>query len=75
MGIPHLTATLQPYAERCVLDGARVVIDGPALAYHIIYLCTQSHGPTGPLDQPPPALLGQTALAWLDELGQHGLTV
>ena len=75
MGIPHLTTTLQPFARREALNGKTVVIDGPAFAYHIIYLCELASRPIGPLTQPSPALLGETALAWLDMLERHKISV
>ncbi|KAK6220219.1 dna replication initiation factor cdc45 [Colletotrichum tabaci] len=42
MGIPHLLNHLSPYGVLGPLDSDRVVIDGPALAYHIYHLCTRS---------------------------------
>lgn len=69
MGIPHLISTLEPYAAHEVLqDGDRIVIDGPALAYHILYICNR-----GGQVQPSYETLGKTALAWLDELTNRGI--
>lgn len=70
MGIPHLISTLEPYAAHGVLDDDRVVIDGPALAYHILYICNR-HGIT----QPSYQLLGDTTITWLDALASHGVSV
>ena len=70
MGIPHLTSTLEPYAVHGVLDNDRVVIDGPALAYHILHICNR-HG----IVQPSYQLLGDTTIAWLDELVSRGVSV
>ncbi|KAK7417045.1 hypothetical protein QQX98_004806 [Neonectria punicea] len=63
MGIPHLISTLEPFAVHGPLDDKAVVIDGPALAYHILYICNRN-GVVLPSYQ----LLGDTAVAWLDEL-------
>ncbi|KAM5386732.1 hypothetical protein ACJZ2D_000025 [Fusarium nematophilum] len=70
MGIPHLISTLEPFAVHGVLDGNHVVIDGPALAYHILYICNR-HGVT----QPSYQLLGDTTIAWLDELVRRCVSV
>ncbi|EEU39323.1 uncharacterized protein NECHADRAFT_94235 [Fusarium vanettenii 77-13-4] len=70
MGIPHLISTLEPYAVHGVLDNDRVVIDGPALAYHILHICNR-HG----IVQPSYQLLGDTTIAWLDELVSRGVSV
>ncbi len=75
MGIPRLTSYLRPYAELCQLDGSQVVIDGPALAFHIIHLCRLALGTDGPSSEPTYALLGQTAVDWLDLLQAHGIMV
>lgn len=68
MGIPHLKRHLQPYAVASSLDGRHVIIDGPALAYHVLRLCYRSSPGNGPLSQPSYALLGATAVAWLNKL-------
>ncbi|KAK5998132.1 hypothetical protein PT974_00504 [Cladobotryum mycophilum] len=70
MGIPHLIATLERYAEYEVLENETVVIDGPALAYHILYMCRANAA-----SQPSYGLLGQAAIAWLDELQNHRVNV
>lgn len=73
MGIRYLSLTISPYGEPRVLGSdTRVVIDGPAFAYHIIRLCSPKHGSTSPFAQPSYQLLGSTAVAWLDELESQG---
>ncbi|KAL1900483.1 hypothetical protein Sste5346_002203 [Sporothrix stenoceras] len=75
MGVPKLLTTLTPFGDRKPLDNANVIIDGPALAYHVVGLCmadpvmaaTRSH----PLEQPTYAQLGQAAMDWLDALCKH----
>jgi hypothetical protein len=47
-----------------------VVIDGPALAYHVLYICIR-HG----IPQPSYEILGKTAVAWLDELTRRSVIV
>lgn len=66
MGIPGLTATLQPFANWGTLDGQNVVIDGPALAYAILYICRSNGVP-----QPSYELLGRSVTQWLDKLASH----
>ncbi|KAK1561479.1 XPG domain containing-domain-containing protein [Colletotrichum navitas] len=70
MGIPHLLNHLSPYGVLGPIDGDRVVIDGPALAYHIYHLCTRSTSGVPSYD-----LLGRTALAWLDKLTDHDISI
>ncbi|KAF4971185.1 hypothetical protein FSARC_1907 [Fusarium sarcochroum] len=70
MGIPRLISTLEPYVVHGTLNGEHVVIDGPALAYHILYICNR-HG----IPQPSYKILGETALAWLDELIRRDVSV
>ncbi|KAF5661837.1 hypothetical protein FHETE_8243 [Fusarium heterosporum] len=70
MGIPRLIVTLEPYVVHGVLDNQHVVIDGPALAYHVLYICNR-HG----IPQPSYKILGDTAIAWFDELIRHGVSV
>ncbi|KAK2001640.1 hypothetical protein LX36DRAFT_653140 [Colletotrichum falcatum] len=70
MGIPHLLKHLSPYGVLGPIDGDRVVIDGPAFAYHIYHLCTRSTSGLPSYD-----LLGRTALAWLDQLTDHDISI
>lgn len=70
MGIPRLIPTLEPYVVHGCLNNEHVVIDGPALAYHILYICNR-HG----IPQPSYKLLGETTVAWLDELTRRGVGV
>ncbi|KAF4919261.1 hypothetical protein CGCVW01_v008049 [Colletotrichum viniferum] len=70
MGIPHLIHHLAPYGVLAPVDGDRVVIDGPALAYHIYHLCTRSS--TG---LPSYQLLSDTTIAWLEKLTSHNISI
>lgn len=70
MGIPHLISTLEPFTVRGRLENEKVVIDGPALAYHILYVC-RSNG----IGLPSYGLLGQSTIAWLDQLTAHDVSV
>ncbi|KJZ79435.1 hypothetical protein HIM_00904 [Hirsutella minnesotensis 3608] len=70
MGIPHLTATLQPYADHRVVQDEAVVIDGPALAYHVLHICRVN----GRI-HPSYRLVGQSTVAWLDELAKRRVVV
>ncbi|EXK90460.1 hypothetical protein FOQG_07241 [Fusarium oxysporum f. sp. raphani 54005] len=70
MGIPRLISTLEPYVVHGLLNNEHVVIDGPALAYHILYICNRHGTP-----QPSYKLLGETAVAWLDELTRRGVGI
>ncbi|CAK7226596.1 hypothetical protein SCUCBS95973_006255 [Sporothrix curviconia] len=79
MGVPKLLSTLTPYGDRKPLDHARVIIDGPALAYHAVSLCmadpVMAAGRNHPLEQPTYGQLGQAAIAWLDELRARSVTI
>lgn len=75
MGIPHLTTILKPYGQPCLLDGRTVVIDGPALAYHIIYICNRERPATSPVTHPSYNVLARTAIAWLDNLRAHDVVM
>ncbi|KUI68290.1 hypothetical protein VM1G_04144 [Cytospora mali] len=74
MGIRGLTSTLKPFASRSELRG-RVVIDGPALAYHILHICRVSLASSTALEEPPYSVLGSTAIQWLDGLHDCGIEV
>lgn len=75
MGIPQFKRHLEPYGERCALKQGKVVVDGPALAYHILNLCSRTTRKTSPFEQPSYDLLGRTAIAWLDHIQACGLSV
>ncbi|KAK0718258.1 XPG domain containing-domain-containing protein [Lasiosphaeria miniovina] len=75
MGVPHLRRHLEPYAQKGVIEPCNVVIDGPALAYHILALCLRSTQKSSPSEQPSYDVLGCTTVAWLDEIQASGLTV
>ncbi|KAL7785226.1 XPG domain-containing domain-containing protein [Trichoderma ceciliae] len=70
MGIPHLITTLERYASHEILQRQTVVIDGPALAYHILHLCRLQGA-----SQPSYSLLGQIVIGWLDRLEDQQVTV
>lgn len=70
MGIPYLISTLEPFADHGLLNGQSVVIDGPALAYYVLYICNRN-GVVLPSYQ----LLGDTAVTWLDELVHRRVSV
>lgn len=74
MGIRGLTATLKPFAARSELHG-RVVIDGPALAYHILHICRVELASSTTLEEPSYSALGSRATEWLDSLQGCGLGV
>ncbi|KAK4181845.1 XPG domain containing-domain-containing protein [Triangularia setosa] len=75
MGIPHLKRNLEPYAERGPVKPCNVVVDGPALAYHVLSLASRTTIKTSPFEQPSYGLLGRTAIAWLDKMEDCGLTI
>jgi hypothetical protein len=75
MGIPQFKRHLEPYAERAFIEPGNVVLDGPALAYHILNLCSRTRRKSSPLEQPSYQLLGKTAVEWLDRLQACGLSV
>ncbi|KAK4064802.1 uncharacterized protein Triagg1_8989 [Trichoderma aggressivum f. europaeum] len=70
MGIPHLITTLENYASHEILQHQVVVIDGPALAYHILHLCRFQ----GAI-QPSYGLLSRLVIEWLDRLEDQRVTI
>ncbi|KAH6607933.1 hypothetical protein Trco_004246 [Trichoderma cornu-damae] len=70
MGIPHLITTLESYASHEILQHQTVVIDGPALAYHVLHLCR-----TQGAILPSYCLLGQFVIDWLDRLEDQQVTI
>lgn len=83
MGIPGLTARLAPYAspikwerlpehQASECDKARdlIIIDGPALAYHIYHRCLREHGHAKNAFDAFPSYgeVSQTLLAWLEQV-------
>lgn len=70
MGIRHLTTFLQPYAAVKPLAGAQIVIDGPAFAYHIYFLCLKATPDARNALEAAPSysVLVKIALLWLDGL-------
>ena len=74
MGIPHLVTHLQPYAKFGPLIGDAVV-DGPALAYHIYFVCLNNRPSARNAFEAAPTYyeIGATAIAWLDGLVGSGM--
>lgn len=70
MGIPHLITTLESYASHQVLQRQTVVIDGPALAYHVLHLCRFQGA-----SQPSYRLLCQVVIDWLGRLEDQQVTM
>lgn len=63
---------LKHYAAREELCG-RVVIDGPALAYHILWVARLNVSSSTILDEPTYSVLAATVLQWLGSLQSHGV--
>lgn len=74
MGIPRLTSMLRPYASNAQVQGP-VVIDGPALAYHILHLARVEAGTKTAVDEPSYEALGSMAIKWLNTLLLCGIQV
>lgn len=74
MGIRGLTVTLKPFASRAELTG-RVVIDGPALAYHILHISRVELSSSTTLEEPSYSVLGSKVVQWLDSLQDCGIEV
>jgi hypothetical protein len=87
MGIPHLTAYLRPYAtpvtwqrRGSTSDAAlpeELIIDGPALAYHIYYQCLALRSGAGNALEafPTYAELEIAVVLWLENIETFGLSV
>ncbi|KAI9720999.1 MAG: hypothetical protein M1812_002478 [Candelaria pacifica] len=84
MGVPHLTASLRPYATPVVFGKGTLsghekapsqgkVIDGPAFAYYIYHACLASRQHAqGPLEAVPSYReIGDETIAWLDQVNQE----
>lgn len=74
MGIPGLIHVLKNVASRTELRG-RVVIDGPAFAFHILHVARVEAAASTALEEPTYSVLGSTALEWLETLESYGLDV
>lgn len=72
MGISGLIRVLKTVASRSELRG-RVVIDGPAFAYHILHLARVEVDASTALEEPTYSILGSTALRWLENLESYGV--
>lgn len=70
MGIRHLITFLEPYSSVESLAGKEIVIDGPAFAHHIYYLCLKAtpDARNGFEAAPSYSVLVRTAVDWLDRL-------
>lgn len=75
MGIPGLKRHLQPFATRVDLGNRHVIIDGPALAHHIVRVCWSKTSRGRPFELPLYSQIGESAVAWLDELRSCGVTM
>lgn len=89
MGIPRLTQHLSPYATKVVFqhqdashDGeqrmaTRVVIDGPALAYHVYYVCLSRHGKARNALEAIPSYhdIGSATVRWLEQFEEYGFSM
>jgi len=77
MGIPRLKNLLEPYASPTgsKVEPCQAVIDGPALAYHILGLCSNKTKRSSPFELPPYHLLSRTVVAWLNQIETYGLSV
>ncbi|KAK4165971.1 XPG domain containing-domain-containing protein [Cladorrhinum sp. PSN259] len=75
MGIPRLKRNLEPFADKGVIKPCKVVVDGPALAYHALNLCSRATLKSSPFEQPSYELLGRTAIAWLEKVEEYGLEI
>jgi len=76
MGIPHLATHLQPYAKHGPLVGD-VVVDGPAFAYHVYFICLNNRPAARNAFEAAPTYheIGKTAIAWLDGLMAAGINL
>jgi hypothetical protein len=75
MGVPHLITHLRPFATSIDLTNQSAVIDGPALAYHVWYICLSLKPEArSPFEASPSyRLLGETAIGWLDNIQFHNV--
>ncbi len=70
MGIPRLRRHLEPYAQRNIIKDRKLVIDGPAFAYHILSLF--SGGVKSPYEHPSYEELQSATIELLDKLSSSG---
>ncbi|KAK4231326.1 Deoxyhypusine hydroxylase [Podospora fimiseda] len=75
MGIPRLKRLLEPFADRKIIQPCKAVIDGPALAYHALTLCSRGTLKSSPFEQPSYEVLGRTAIDWLNQIEEYGVEV
>lgn len=70
MGVRHLITFLRPYSTLESLAGQQIVIDGPAFAHHIYFICLKgTRGARNAFEAAPSySVLVKTALQWLKGL-------
>lgn len=70
MGVRHLITFLRPYSTLESIAGQQIVIDGPAFAHHIYYICLKgTKSAQNALEAAPSySVLVKTALLWLEGL-------
>ena len=73
MGVRGLTKRLRSYGIRTHIGDSHVVIDGPAMVYHV---WSQQHETRlSVLDVPSYESLGAAITSWLNLLRRHGITI
>ncbi|KAG8631864.1 hypothetical protein KVT40_001004 [Elsinoe batatas] len=82
MGIPGLTRKAEEHAERVVFErdshkGRQAILDGPALAYHVLNLCiSQREQRKSPFDDVPTyEELARSTVQWLRLLSKYGFEI
>ncbi|KAF4553673.1 Hypothetical protein D9617_6g094040 [Elsinoe fawcettii] len=82
MGIPGLTRKAEQHAarvvyQRSVTQDRQAIIDGPALAYHILNLCiSQRQQRKSPFDDVPTYQeIATSTVAWLAHLSRYGFEI
>jgi len=85
MGIPHLMHHLQTYGEKVLFQhndstkppfqSTNIIIDGPALAYHVYYIClSRRSGARNAIDAIPSYKeLSHAVVAWLDQCETYSI--
>ncbi|KAF2225604.1 XPG domain containing-domain-containing protein [Elsinoe ampelina] len=82
MGIPGLTRKAEEHAERVILERdslkrRQAILDGPALAYHVLNLCiSQREERESPFDDVPTyEELARSTVQWLKLLSKYGFEI
>ena len=73
MGIKGLRRSLRSYGIRTHIGDSHVVIDGPAMVYHV--WSQQNEARLSVLDVPSYKCLSAAIISWLNLLHSHGITV